>query len=113
MRGKPLVKKYIRALPKSDTKTEAKQKAGYAKDVSTAQIEASKTFQEFQKKIAEKIPDDDTIKAYKDALKAKKKDVADHYIRLSAAKEVNKLKGQYKQLEGSNPNPIGGVDFGW
>ena len=120
MRGKGAVKAYIKELPKSKTKKEAKQKAklpdgtpAYADKTHTSTIEASKTFQEFQKTLAEQIKDNDTVKAYKDALKAKKKDTADHYIRLSAAKEVNKLKGQYKQLEGYQANPISGVDFGW
>jgi hypothetical protein len=113
MKGKKRVKSYIQALATSDTKKEAKLTAGYAPSTSTSQIESSITFKIFQKALAEQIKDDDTIKVYKDALKANKKDKADHYIRLGAAKEVNKLKGQYKQLEGSPMNPIDGVEFGW
>jgi transketolase len=98
MGGKRKVKKYIRALPHSDTKTEAKLTAGYDKDVSTYQIENTDTFKEYQRKLSEKIPDDKTIRVYEEALTAKKKDEADHYIRVKAAERVDELKGRGKKL---------------
>ena len=126
MRGKKAVRKYIEALPKSETKTEAKLKAGYSTKTTTGQIERSKTFKTFQQNLSKQIPDNLTIKAFKGALLAVKQRPIisdgeiidtiiedDHYIRLASAKEVCKLKGQYSQLEGNNPNPIDGVEFGW
>ena len=98
MGGKRKIKKYIKALPSSDTKTEAKEKAGYAKDVSTYQIENTDTFKQYQATLSKQIPDDETIKVYKDALSAKKKDNADHYIRVKAAERVDELKGRGKKL---------------
>jgi hypothetical protein len=104
MKGKKRVKSYIQALAASDTKEEAKLKAGYAPSTSTSQIESSNTFQGFIHRLDEALPNYALINIYKEALRATKqtqtrKSEPDHYIRLMAAKEVSKLKGHYKWCE--------------
>jgi hypothetical protein len=102
MRGRNAVKKYVKELPRSATKEQAKLRAGYSKKTNTSTIESSKTFQEL---IQKELPDSDAVKAFKEAMRATKlnplkKREPDHFIRKEVAKEVFKLKGRYKQLEG-------------
>ena len=101
MKGHKLTKTYVKMLAKCNTKEEAKLRAGYSPKTNTSMIESTKGFQEL---ISKELPDHDAVRAFKEALQAKKgygkKREPDHFIRKEVAKEVFKLKGRYKQLEG-------------
>jgi hypothetical protein len=117
MKGKRRVKSYIQALATSDTKKEAKLKAGYAPSTSTSQIESSNTFHGFIQRLDEALPNYALINIYKEALRATKqsqsrKPEPDHYIRLMTAKEVSKLKGHYKWRE-SKPDKDASIIVTW